>query len=189
MGEVKAKERSTFTVKKMTRIAMLGAIAAFMSLTPFGYIKIGVLNVTFMHIPVIIAAIVEGWTGGIIVGLIFGVSSLINSLSSPLAPVFLNPMVSVFPRIMIGLIAAYLYKKTKNVPLTAAVGTLTNTILVLSMIRIFVSSAFANINHVAISTLNKILVTAAVTNGIPEMIVAVIIITAVMKALVKIKEF
>lgn len=182
-----AKE-NFFTVKKMTRIAMLGAIAAFMSLTPFGYIQIGLVKITFMHIPVIIAAIMEGVTGGIMVGLIFGISSLINSLSTPLAPVFLNPMVSVFPRIMIGVFAALVYKKTKNVPLTAAVGTITNTVLVLFMVYVFAGAAFANIIHVSLATLGKVLVGIALNNGILEAIVAVIVITAIIKALNKSKR-
>lgn len=188
MGELKLRGQKVFTVKRMTRIAMLGAIAAFMSFTPFGYIQLGVVRVTFMHIPVIIAAIMEGAVGGVLVGLIFGISSLISNMSTPMAPVFLNPMVSILPRIMIGILAAWVYKKTKNVPLTAVVGTLTNTIGVLSMIYVFAASAFANIKQVAIATLGKILLAVGVQNGIFETIVAVIIVTAIIKAVEKIKR-
>lgn len=179
---------NAITVKKMTRIAMLGAIAAFMSLTPFGYIQIGLVKITFMHIPVIIAAIMEGLTGGILVGFIFGISSLINSLSTPFAPVFMNPMVSIFPRIMIGIFAAFVYRKTKNVPLTAAVGTITNTVLVLTMIYVFTGAAFAKIIHVSVSTLGKVLAGIAINNGILEAVVAVIAITAIIKALNKVQR-
>ncbi len=186
MVETKAVKGSSFTAKKMTRIAILGAISVLLSVTPLGYIPINpVIQVTIMHIPVIIAAIVEGMTGGVIVGLIFGISSLIHGLSTPLAPVFINPMVSIFPRIMIGVVSAYTYKKTKNVPLTAAIGTFVNTAGVLSMIYVFAPVAFASVKNVAVSALGKILLTVAVTNGIPEMIAAVIIVTAVMKALAK----
>jgi uncharacterized membrane protein len=185
MEEVKVRPQSVLTVKRMTRIAMLGAIAAFMSLTPFGYIQIGLVKVTFMHIPVIIGAIMEGAVGGVIVGLIFGISSLVNGLSTPLAPVFLNPMVSIFPRIMIGLISAWVYKKTKNAAITAAAGTLTNTVGVLSMIYVFASSAFANINHIAISNLGKVLALIGIKNGTFEIIMAVIVVSAIAKALIK----
>ncbi|HBX48765.1 MAG TPA: ECF transporter S component, partial [Clostridiaceae bacterium] len=58
MVETKAVKGSSFTAKKMTRIAILGAISVLLSVTPLGYIPINpVIQVTIMHIPVIIAAI------------------------------------------------------------------------------------------------------------------------------------
>lgn len=172
-----------FPLKTLTRISILGAISIFMSFTPFGYIQLGAIRVTFMHIPVIIASIFEGYFGGIIVGLIFGLSSLISNLSGPLAPVFINPMVSIFPRIMIGIVSALAYKKTKNASFTAILGTLTNTVLVLSMIYLFAAQSFANIRKIAIDTLGKFLLLVGLKNGTLEIIVAVIIVTAVVKAL------
>ncbi|SEF68403.1 Uncharacterized membrane protein [Caloramator fervidus] len=174
---------TNISIKSITRIAILSAIAIFMSFTPFGYVQLGAIRVTFMHIPVIIASIYEGFYGGIVVGLIFGLSSLISNLSGPLAPVFINPMVSIFPRIMIGIISAYTYKKTKNASLTAALGTLTNTTLVLSMIYIFAAQTFANIKKIAIETLGKFLLLVGIKNGILELIVAIIIVTSIVKAL------
>ena len=172
-----------FTVRRLTRIALLSAIAILMSFTPFGYIQLGAIRVTFMHIPVIISAIVEGALGGVIVGFVFGVSSLLSNLSGPLAPVFINPMVSIFPRIMIGVISAYIYKKSKNSSITAAIGTLTNTILVLLMIYIFAAESFSNIRKIAIETLGKVILLVALKNGILEMIVAGIVVTAIVKAI------
>ncbi|QCX33768.1 ECF transporter S component [Caloramator sp. E03] len=187
MENLKIYPKKVMTVRKMTRVAMLAAIAIFMSLTPFGYIRLTPsLKVTFMHIPVIIAAITDGIAGGIIVGLIFGLSSLVNNLSTIFAPIFINPMISIFPRIMIGVFSALTYKKTKNVAITAIVGTATNTILVLSMIYVFAAKTFASISKVAIGSLGKILIGIALTNGTLEVIVAAIIVTAITKALDKI---
>lgn len=66
-----------------------------------------------MHIPVIIAAILEGPVVGGFVGLIFGLSSMYTAATIfaglPTAFVFLNPLVSVFPRILIGIAAHYAY--------------------------------------------------------------------------------
>ncbi|SKB00577.1 Uncharacterized membrane protein [Caloramator quimbayensis] len=189
MENLNLNQNKTFTVRKMTRLAMLCAIAIFMSLTPFGYIRLTPsLKVTFMHIPVIIAAMTDGMTGGIIVGLIFGLTSLINNLTTIFAPVFINPMISVFPRIMIGVFSAMVYSKTKNAPLTAVVGTATNTTLVLSMIYLFAAKTFANISKIAEGSLLKILIGVALTNGTLEIIAAVIIVTAISKALEKIKR-
>lgn len=189
MENLNLNQNKAFTVRKMTRIAMLCAIAIFMSLTPFGYIRLTPsLKVTFMHIPVIIAAITDGMTGGVIVGLIFGLTSLINNLTTIFAPVFINPMISVFPRIMIGIFSSMIYSKTKNAPLTAVVGTATNTVLVLSMIYLFAAKTFANISKIALGSLGKILIGVALTNGVLEIIAAVIIVTAIAKALEKIKR-
>lgn len=189
MENVKNNREKAFTVRKMTRIAMLAAIAVFMSLTPFGYIRLTPsLKVTFMHIPVIIAAITDGIAGGIVVGLIFGVSSLLNNLSTIFAPVFINPMVSIFPRIMIGIVSALVYKKTKSAALTAAAGTATNTILVLSMIYVFAAGTFSHISKIAINSLGKVLTGIALTNGTLEVITAVIVVTAIIKALERSKR-
>lgn len=187
MENIKLYQKKGMTVRKMTRVAMLAAIAIFMSLTPFGYIRLTpTLKVTFMHIPVIIAAITDGIIGGVTVGLIFGLSSLVNNLSTIFAPIFINPMISIFPRIMIGVFSALTYKKTKNAAITAIVGTATNTILVLSMIYIFAAKTFASISKVAVGSLGKILIGIALTNGTLEVIVAAIIVTAIIKALDKI---
>ena len=61
----------------------------------------------------------------------------------PLSFIFYNPIVSVLPRILIGITSYYTYMliKIKNEPIkigiAAAVGTATNTIGVLSMIYLF----------------------------------------------------
>ncbi|MDU3153068.1 MAG: ECF transporter S component, partial [Anaerococcus hydrogenalis] len=58
--------------RKMVTVAMLGAITIVLGLTPMGYIPLGLINITTMHIPVIIAAILEGPIVGGLVGFIFG---------------------------------------------------------------------------------------------------------------------
>jgi len=186
--EVHVDSKSYFTTRRLTTIALLGAIAAVMSLTPFGYVQLGVIRITFMHIPVIVAAIIEGPLAGAIVGLIFGVSSLVSNLSGPLAPVFLNPMVSIVPRILIGLIAAYVYKATKSAALSAAAGTATNTIGVLGMIYILAAHQFAQVKGITVANLGKVLLGVASTNGLMEVAVAVVLVTAVVRALNKARK-
>lgn len=187
MINANVKQQKSMTVRKMARIGVLGAISVVLSITPLGYIPINpVVQVTLMHIPVIIAGIVEGYLGGILVGLIFGITSLVRSLSGPLGPIFMNPIVSVAPRILIGVVAAFLYKRTRNVPLAAAIGTLTNTVGVLSMMYVFGAKVFAGVKNIALPAVGKAILGIGITNGIPEIIVAVIIITAVMKGIEKV---
>lgn len=190
MQNIKAKGSTMFTTARMTRIAVLGAISIVLSITPLGYIPVSLigLQITFMHVPVIIASIVDGYTGGIIVGLIFGITSLIHGQSTILAPVLINPMVSVVPRIFIGVISAWVYKKTKNSGITAIAGTFSNTALFLTAVYFFALPAFASVKKISTSIVAKTLCIVGVTNGIPEIIFAFIIVTAVMKAISKVKK-
>lgn len=102
--------------RKLTLIAILGAIIVVMGLTPLGFIPLGILSITTMHIPVIIGAVLEGPVVGGLVGLIFGLFSVFNAVTrpTPVSFVFLNPMVSVVPRILIGVITGYVYKLLKD---------------------------------------------------------------------------
>lgn len=186
--EAHVNSQPLFSTRRLTTIALLGAIAAVMSFTPFGYIQIGVIRITFMHIPVIIAAIIEGPLAGAIVGMIFGLSSLVSNLSGPLAPVFINPMVSIVPRVLIGLIAAYVYKATKSAALSAAAGTATNTIGVLGMIYAVAAPQFTQIKGITMANLGKVLIGVATTNGLMEVAVAVVLVAAIVRALNKIRR-
>ena len=98
-------------IRKLVISAMLGAITIVLGLTPLGFIPLGVMNATTMHIPVIIAAILEGPIVGAAVGLIFGVSSMVKAFTMPLPTsfVFWNPLIAVLPRVLIGVVSYYLY--------------------------------------------------------------------------------
>src|SRR5699024_5150679 len=102
--------------RKLVVTAMLGAITIVLGLTPLGFIPLGFINITTMHIPVIIGAILEGPIVGAIVGLLFGLFSIVNAIirPTPISFIFLNPLISVLPRIMIGIVTAYVYKALKN---------------------------------------------------------------------------
>ena len=176
------------TTRRITTIALLGAISAVLGLTPLGFLQVGIISVTFMHIPVIIAAILEGPIAGGIVGLIFGISSIISNMPKVTGPIFLNPMVSVVPRVLIGIISAYVYKWTKNTAITAAAGTATNTIGVLSAIYFMAAQQFANIKGVTPDVVGKILLGTAATNGIAEIVVAIILVPAIIKGVNMMKK-
>ena len=51
--------------------------------TPLGFIPIGPMKATTMHIPVILAGILLGIKGGAITGLVFGISSVVNATINP----------------------------------------------------------------------------------------------------------
>lgn len=183
----------SLSTKKMTVIGMLGAVSIVLGMTPLGFIPIGPTKATIMHIPVIIAAMIEGPLVGAIVGLIFGIFSMIQSITSPtvISFVFWNPLVSVFPRMLIGIVSYYSYVSVKKivknealaVAVTGAVGTLTNTVGVLSMIYLLYGVRFVEAIGQDINSVGKIIMGIGITNGIPEMIVAILIVTGVMRGL------
>lgn len=102
--------------KNLTTVGILGAIVIMLGLTPLGFIPLGMLSITSLHIPVIIAGILEGPIVGGLVGLIFGFFSLFNAMTrpGPISFVFYNPLISILPRILIGVVTGLIYKALKD---------------------------------------------------------------------------
>ena len=190
--------KKSFTVRHMAVTGMLGAISVVLGMTPLGCIPVGPTNATIMHIPVIIGAIVEGPIVGMLVGLIFGIFSLIRSITAPtpISFVFWNPLVSILPRILIGLASYYIYKffskTTKNeavsIGITGALGTLVNTLGVLGMVYALYAEKFVSALGLSGQNAFKVISGIGITNGLPEMFVAMLIVTAAVKAIKKVRR-
>ena len=189
MMNIQSSTRKKVNVKKMTVIGVLSAISIMLSMTPLGFIPIGPTSATIMHIPVIIGAIIEGPVVGMAIGFIFGATSLLRALTMPTVTsfVFVNPIVSILPRVLMGLIVYYVYqlamKLTKNVLIsgwiTGMVGSLVNTIGVLSMVYILYGAKFAEALGKNASAAKTLIFTIVTTNGIPEAIVGGFVVSAV----------
>lgn len=129
------------TTRRIATAGMLGAIAVTLGVTRLGFIPVPNVsgNATIMHIPAIIGGVLEGPVVGIVTGGIFGLFSLLQDTTG----LFSNPMVSVVPRLFIGLTAWLTYRALARVNVDVAavaagvVGTLTNTILVVGALFIF----------------------------------------------------
>jgi len=131
--------------RKLVVTGVLGAIAILLGVTRWGFIPwFGGVSLTIMHVPVIIAAVLEGPIVGIGVGLIFGIFSMIQAAVAPNGPTdiwFTNPLLSIVPRLFIGPVAFLVWKSLQKVPVVGLIaagiaGSLTNTILVLGAIGI-----------------------------------------------------
>jgi uncharacterized membrane protein len=166
-------------VRKITITGALGAISVILGITRWGFIPwISGASLTVMHIPVIIGAVLEGPIVGTVIGLIFGVSSLLQAAINPITPSdpwFVNPLLSILPRLFIGPVAWIVYdtlKRNKILSLIAAglAGSLTNTVLVLGMIGL--------LGYVPWAVLPPIVV----LNGLPEAVVSAVIVLAVVAA-------
>ena len=166
-------------VRKIVITGALGAVSVILGVTRWGFIPwISGASLTIMHIPVIIGAVLEGPIVGAIIGLIFGVSSLLQAAINPIAPSdpwFVNPLLSILPRLVIGPVAWLVYdalKRNKVVSLIAAglAGSLTNTVLVLGMIGLLGYAPWA------------VLPPVVALNGLPEAAVSAVITLAVVAA-------
>lgn len=183
-------------VRQITTVGMLSAISVILGMTGYGFIPLPIAKATIMHIPVIIGAILEGPKVGMLIGLMFGAFSLIQNIMSPnlLSFAFLNPLVSVVPRVLIGLTAYYSYKLVKSdndtlrIAIAAAVGSLTNTVGVLGMIYLIYAAQYAQAKGIAVTMAAKTIFGIALTNGIAEAIVAVIISIACVIAIKKVRK-
>jgi len=162
------------STRKIVISGVLAAIAILLGVTRLGFIPVPTAagNATIMHVPAIIGGIMEGWVVGGIIGTIFGIFSFLQAT----VPLFKDPLVAIFPRIFIGITAYFTYVGLKKVNeylaliVAAAVGTLTNTILVLGMAVLR--------NYMPLPAA----LTVVVVNGIPEIIVAAIVVVAVVAA-------
>ena len=100
---------------------------------------------------------------------------------------FINPLVSILPRMLIGVIAYYVYKLTikftKNVFvsgwITGVVGSLVNTVGVLGMIYILYGARYAEALGESASAAKTLILTLGATSGIPEAIVGGFVVSAV----------
>ncbi|WP_243279217.1 ECF transporter S component [Romboutsia sp. 1001713B170131_170501_G6] len=194
---VQTKATKNVNVRKMAIIGVLSAISIMMSMIPgIGYIPIGPTNATIMHIPVIIGSIIEGPIVGATVGFIFGLTSLIKALTQPTITsfAFINPLVSILPRVLIGILAYYIYEFTMKLTKKASIsgllagglGSIINTAGVLGMIYILYGARFAEVSGASASTAGTFIFTLAATNGIPEAIVGALVVSPVVMALKKV---
>jgi uncharacterized membrane protein len=164
---------STLTTRRIVTAGMLGAIAVTLGVTRLGFIPVPNVsgNATIMHIPAIVGAVLEGPVVGIVTGGIFGLFSMLQDTTG----LFSNPLVSVVPRLFIGLLAWLAYRSLARfstdiaAAVAGVVGTLTNTILVVGMLVLL-----ELIPAAAIATI--------IPQAIAEMVVAAVITPIIVRA-------
>jgi uncharacterized membrane protein len=165
--------------RKMVIAGMLGAIAIVLGATGLGFIPVPspVGRATIMHIPVILAAILEGPVVGAFTGFIFGLYSFLT----PTGAVPADPFVRIFPRILIGVVSYYAYIPFKGHAtigsiVSAVMGTLTNTVGFLGLAVL--------VGYIPIQVAYAIVI----SNTIFEVILAAIITVVLVKILKKYRE-
>jgi uncharacterized membrane protein len=136
-GDSRSGSVFSLSVRQIVIAGILGGIAIFLGATQLGFIPVPNLSgrATIMHVPVILGGALEGPVVGTIVGLIFGIFSFIQAD----VPFFRDPLVSILPRLPIGIVAWAVFAalRSRSLDLASAaagvLGSLTNTVGVLGM--------------------------------------------------------
>jgi len=124
-------------VRQIVVAGILGGIAIFLGATQLGFIPVPNLsgNATIMHVPAILGGALEGPVVGVIAGGIFGIFSFIQAE----VLFFRDPLVSILPRLFIGIVAWIVFVGLRrwSVDLASAaagvLGSFANTVGVVGM--------------------------------------------------------
>lgn len=202
---MKTKKRDT---RWMVSVALMAAIVILLANTPLGMIQLPIIKATTVHIPVIVGAILLGPLAGAILGGVFGICSMISNTMAPtllsfaFSPFLSNDFVGIFKalwisigcRIMIGVVAGWLWILLKKIkvnnwvalPVVGFVGSMTNTVLVMGSIYVLLANEYATAKNTAMDAVWGLIMGTVTASGIPEAIAAAVLVTALGKALLKI---
>ena len=147
-------EKNVSFTRKLVLTAALSALIIVLGITKLGLIPLGpAASITILHVPIILAACLIGLPYALFTGAVFGIMSLVQAAMSPsgvLDPLFVNPLVSVLPRMLVGLIAWALWvafnkipklPKTVSAGITAFLSTVCHTLLVIGSLYLFQGAA------------------------------------------------
>ncbi|MDQ3865070.1 MAG: ECF transporter S component [Actinomycetota bacterium] len=123
--------------RRIVIAGILGGIAIFLGATQLGFIPVPNVSgrATIMHIPAIVGGALEGPVVGALAGFIFGIFSWLD----PIVPPLRNPLVSILPRIPIGIVAWFVFVSVRRTSVDLAsvlaglLGSFTNTVGVVGM--------------------------------------------------------
>ena len=189
------KRQRTF---QMVLSAMFIAMIILQSFVPFlGNIPLAALNITIIHITVIVGGIVLGPQAGFLLGFTWGVCSLIFAYTSANVlsfMIFTNPLISILPRLLMGgLVALFYHKATKlidydrlRMAVTGFLGSIMNTVFVLSSIYLLMGNQYAELKGKTVAELPLFLMSVVMTNGVPEALAATVVTPIIASILVKI---
>ncbi len=190
----KSNKKSIF---RLTLLSLFVAIMLVMNFTPIGYITTGAFSITLMTIPVALGAACMGPVGGIVLGIIFGLTSFLQAFNigfmiDPLAATLftenaLGYTISCFaPRILAGVASGvifWFFERKKRVNFFAyasssAIIPLVNTSLFMTFFALFYQDTIFGGKSIM-----AIVLSAFTLNFLIEFIVTIIAGTVINKAI------
>jgi uncharacterized membrane protein len=127
----------SLNVRQIVIAGILGGIAIFLGATQLGFVPVPNVSgrATILHIPAIVGGALEGPVVGALAGLIFGIFSWLD----PVVPPLRNPLVSILPRIPIGIVSWLVFVSLRRTSVDLAsivaglLGSFANTVGVVGM--------------------------------------------------------
>jgi len=179
------KSKRTTDTRNLARAGILCALIIVMTIVPYtGYIYYGLIEITTLHIVVAVGAVLLGWEYGAVLGLVWGVTCVLRALTNPLWAPFVNPLISVVPRVIVGAVGGLVAQGLRKLKLrsglvagiSAAAATLTNTVLVLSALKLF-STVLTGM-----PLFGTIYATLIGVNGSIELVAAILLVPVIVAA-------
>lgn len=196
-------------VRLLAQMALLVALELVLAFTPLGYIPLGFMNATTMHIPVILGACLLGPKMGGVLGAVFGVTSVVRATLTPNLTSFVftpfysfspefsgnwtSLIVAIVPRVLIGVIAGLVFqfimrvlhdKQAVALPVAGFIGSMVNTIGVMGLIYLLFGEQYAAAGGQSYDLLLKVILGVVAMNGVPEALIAAVLTLAVGKVLI-----
>ena len=186
---------------QMAQLAILIAIMFIFAFTPLGYLKIGLIEITFMVLPVAIGAIILGPAAGAVLGAVFGLTSFIQCFGMSAFGVFLlslNPILTfitcMVPRVLCGWFSGVLFRAMQKFDKTRVISyfvaslstALLNTLFFMSaLVMMFGNTELIQNLMGGRNSLWIFLVTFVGLNGVVEAIANTVLGGAIAKAVSK----
>lgn len=190
------KANNKKAIQNIAVLSVLTALIIIMSFTPIGYLKIGIVSITFIPIPVVIGAIFGGPAAGAFLGTVFGATSFIQCFGMDafgaalfsISP-FMTAILCFIPRILMGLLCGLIFSvlskrmqnSAVNYAITSTLGGILNTILFVTLLIVLFkkSGALQEIGD----SVHTIITSLITVNAVIEWIACFVIGSAVSKAL------
>lgn len=185
-------------IRRLVQLGMLVALLLIFSFTPLGYLRIGMVEITFNMIPVLIGAIVIGPGAGAILGGIFGITSFVQCFGTSAFGTLLygvDPFFTIVlcfvPRILAGWIPGVVFRAFSKAGktgifsfgLSGFLGSFLNTSLFVGGFCLFFRDTMLGMAESEVLSPMAFIFTAFLINGLIEMGVCTVIVTAVTKTL------
>lgn len=193
------KKSTSVDVQKISQLGILTAIIFIMMFTPLGFLKVGVISITFLMIPVSVGAIITGPKGGAFLGAMFGFASFLTCILGidpfgvmllSINPIF-TAILTIVPRtfmgFFVGVIFDLLNKLDKTKVVSYAVASMSGAILNTVLFVIFLVMLFGSNKDVLgafkTETFVGIIVTLITFNALIEAAVSMVVGGAISKSL------
>lgn len=177
--------QTTQKTARLVQYALLMALLAVLGFTPLGFVIVPPVSITIMHIPVILGAVLFGPGCGALLGLEFGLISMVRAVMTPTPPIdmlfspaasgapFWSVVMCILPRVLLGAVAGALFLALRgflknerlSAGLSAAVAAACHTVGVLGCLWLFFKAL----------PLREVFLAVVGVNGLLELAAAVLI--------------